>query len=294
MRTRIIANPVAGSFDAAEASIRAAASDDSCELCFTEKCGDAERFAREASEQGFQRVVAAGGDGTLHEVVNGVGANAEIGVGLVPLGTGNDFARAMNVPLRDPARALAIALHGPLERLDLIRCSTPDTERLVVNAAAGGLNEAIHAEVDSAIKKRWGPIAYLVSAAKQVVDPPTFDLRMRVGERGFRGSVHAVAVANSGRIGGGLPVAPSASAGDGVFEVVLLPEQSTGELITAGVELLLGMHENSHEAICLRTDAIELEVDPAMRMHLDGEGVEAARFVFQILPRSLRFARPTP
>lgn len=292
MRTRIIANPNAGSFDAAEASLRSASAHPECELCFTECAGDAQRFAREARDAGYDRVIAAGGDGTLHDVVNGLGPNAGIGVGLIPLGTGNDFARAMNVPLRDPARALEIALREPLVRIDLVRCTAGETEHLMVNAAAGGLNEAIHAEVDSAIKKRWGPIAYLVSAAKQVIEPPIFDLRLTVGERSFSGPIHAIAIANSGRIGGGIPVAPSASAGDGVFEIVILPEQSTGELIAAGVQLLLGAHEEAHQAICLRASAVTIEVDPPMRMHLDGEGVDAARFEFRILPQSMLFARP--
>src|SRR5690606_18797788 len=104
MRTRIIANPNAGSFDAARGVLETAASDRSCELSLTSRAGDAARMAAEARDAGCSRVIAAGGDGTLHEVVNGLGADSGVGVGLLPLGTGNDFARALGVPLDDFAR----------------------------------------------------------------------------------------------------------------------------------------------------------------------------------------------
>jgi len=292
MRARIIANPNAGSFEAAQAAIRRAAADADCELCLTQKPGDAAALARESLDRGDERVIAGGGDGTLHEVVNGLGANAPIGVGLLPLGTGNDFARGVGIPLADFERALDIALHAPLTACDLVRCVTPSGESLVVNAAAGGLNEAIHDEVDAAIKKQWGPIAYFVSAAKQTLNPPVFALRLRVGDRSFAGEAHAIAVANANTIGGGLPIAPSASPSDGQFNVYVLPRQSTGALLTAGVELLLGAHEGSPSVIVFAASRLEVEVEPAMRFHLDGEGVEAQRAVFTTLAGAMRFAAP--
>lgn len=292
MFARIIANPNAGSFEAAEAAVRAVAEQAECELCLTQQRGDAARLAREARDLGYSRVIAGGGDGTLHEVVQGIGANADIGVGLLPLGTGNDFARAMGVPLRDYAAALDIALRAPLASVDLIRCSTTASDDLIVNAAAGGLNEAIHDEVDADSKKRWGPIAYLVSAAKQVLDPPVFAARLLVGDRAFAGATHAIAVINSGRIGGGIPVSPSASPSDGRFDVFVVPAQSTAELIAGGIELMLGAHENSPGVVRFNASKLVVEVTPAMRFHLDGEGVLAERFEFTIMPRAMRFADP--
>jgi diacylglycerol kinase (ATP) len=292
MLNRIIANPNAGSFAAAENAIRAAANDAQCELCLTQEPGDAARLAREARDRGYSRVIAGGGDGTLHEVVQGVGANADIGVGLLPLGTGNDFARAMGIPLHEYPAALEIALHAPLAAVDLIRCVTSSSDNLIVNAAAGGLNEAIHDDVDADTKKKWGPVAYLVSAAKQVIDPPVFAAKLRVGERTFVGDTHAIAIINTGRIGGGIPISPSASPSDGRFEVFVVPRQSTTELIAGGIELMLGAHENSPGVIRFTAARLIVEVEPAMRFHLDGEGVQARRFEFSIVPHALRFAVP--
>src|SRR5690606_18448032 len=181
--------------------------------------------------------------------------------------------------------------HAPLRGVDLIRCEAAGAEaKLVVNAAAGGLNEAIHDEVDAGVKKRWGPIAYLVSAARQVLNPPVLHARLLVGERAFAGEVHAIAIANSGRIGGGLPIAPSASPSDGMFEVFVAPKQSTGELLAGGIELLLGAHENSPGVVRFAATDVVVEVSPAMRFHLDGEGVEAERFRFTALRHALSFA----
>ncbi len=292
MHTRIIANPNAGSFEAAEADIREAASQADCELCLTSQPGDAARLAREARDLGFDRVIAGGGDGTLHEVVNGVGVNAGIGIGLLPLGTGNDFARALGIPLRDFPAALDIAIHADLVSVDLIRCATARGEQLIVNAAAGGLNEAIHDEISDEAKQKWGPIAYFVSAAKQVLDAPVFAVRLRVDGRTFTGEAHAIAIINAGRIGGGIPIAPSACPSDGEFDVFIAPKQSTAALIAGSIELVLGAHENSPGVVRFSASNLIVEVNPAMRFHLDGEGVESERFEFALVPRAMRFSAP--
>lgn len=292
MRARIIVNPNAGSFDAARDAIEAAGARPDCEVVFTERKGDAGRLAQDAVARGFERVVAGGGDGTLHEVVNGVGAHGPAVVGLLPLGTGNDFARGVGIPLEAYARAVEIALEARPKAVDLIRCRAGDDERLVVNAGAAGINEAIHDEVDAAIKKRWGPVAYLVAAAKQVIDPPVYDLRMTMGDRSFAGRVHGVVIANAGRIGGGLIIAPDASPSDGEFEVVVLPEQSTASLLSAGLRVLLGSEGSGPEVITFRAARLGVAFDRPVRFHLDGEGVEHQRFAFESLPRALRFAAP--
>jgi diacylglycerol kinase (ATP) len=293
MKARIIVNPNAGSYEAARQAIERASARDGCEVVETKERGDAMRLAKEAIALGFDRVVAAGGDGTLHEIVNGVGANAPIGVGLLPLGTGNDFARGIGIPLNAPDEALRIALEAPLSGVDLLLCTTSRGDSLVVNVAAGGLNEAITREVDANLKKAIGPVAYLFSAAKQVLDPPVFGVRIEAEGRAFAGTIHAIAVANGARIGGGLPIAPSASPSDGRFNVYLLPERSRGEVAIAGLELLLGAHEESRDVIWFATDSMTFEVDPPMRVHLDGEGAESDRFAFKALHRAMRFAAPT-
>lgn len=292
MRARIIVNPNAGSYEAARPAIERASALPGCEVVATRERGDAKRLAAETLTLGFDRIVAAGGDGTLHEVVNGVGANATIGVGLLPLGTGNDFARGVGIPLDAPDEAIRIALEAPLSGVDLIRCTTRHGASLVVNAAAAGLNEAISRDVDTDLKKTIGPVAYLLSAAKQVLDPPVFQVRIETEGRTFSGKIHAIAVSNGPRIGGGLPIAPSASPSDGRFNVYLLPQRSRGEIVIAGLELLLGSHEGSPDVIWFATDSMRIEFEPTMRVHLDGEGVESDSFTFEALHRALRFAAP--
>lgn len=292
MRARIIVNPNAGTYDAARPALANAATRDGCEVIETAGPGDAERLAKDALAMGYDRVIAGGGDGTLHEVVNGLGADAPIGVGLLPLGTGNDFARGMGIPLNAHDEALRIALEAPLCGVDLIRCTTPPHDSLVVNVAAGGLNEAISRDVDVRLKKTVGPIAYLLAAVRQVLDPPVFGVWIDTEGRSFSGKIHAIAIANGRRMGGGLPIAPSSSPSDGKFNVYLLPQKSRGEVALAGLELLLGSHEQSGEVVWFATDAMAIEFTPPMRVHLDGEGVESGRFEFRALRRAMRFAAP--
>src|SRR2546423_14874809 len=165
MRTCVILNPVAGALKNAD-PIRERLERLKFErFCVTEQPGDAEKFASEACN--FDLVISAGGDGTLNEVVNGIahgGCNAALGV--LPLGTGNDFARTLGVPT-DLETAIEQIMAAKTRAIDLVRV-TSDRVRYFVNVSSGGFSGVVDEKLTPEMKRAWGPLAYLRSAAAAV------------------------------------------------------------------------------------------------------------------------------
>src|SRR5438046_3392468 len=162
MRTCVILNPVAGALKNAD-PIRERLERLKFErFCVTEQPGDAEKFASEACN--FDLVISAGGDGTLNEVVNGIahgGCNAALGV--LPLGTGNDFARTLGVT-NNLDTAIEQVAAGKTRAIDLVRV-TSDSVRYFANVSSVGFSGVVDEKLTPEMKRTWGPLAYLRSAA---------------------------------------------------------------------------------------------------------------------------------
>src|SRR5450432_1916198 len=136
-KTFVILNPAAGSVKDADAIVERIRHLPDVEVCVTARAGDAMKATRKALRKGCEIIVAAGGDGTLNEVVNGLREDASaVAVGLIPLGTGNDFARTLDLPT-DVDEAIAVLLAGHTRPIDLVRVKS-DEVRFFVNVSAGG------------------------------------------------------------------------------------------------------------------------------------------------------------
>src|SRR5207247_3989749 len=155
MRTCILLNPIAGGvkdIDAIRERLRGLNPE---RFCISEQAGDAEKFASEAAD--FELIVSAGGDGTLNEVVNGIaqgGCNAALGV--LPLGTGNDFARSLGVPNNLEA-AIEQIIAGKTRPIDLVRV-TSDRVRYFANVSSGGFSGVVDEKLTQEMKRRGGPL----------------------------------------------------------------------------------------------------------------------------------------
>jgi len=135
----IILNPSAGSVKNADEVIARFNGLGDADIWLTDKPGSAARFARAAIKNGSETIIAAGGDGTLNEVINGVGENlTDVRVGLLPLGTGNDFGRSIGLPV-DLEAAIEVIRAGETRAIDLVRV-TSDEVRYFVNVSAGGFS----------------------------------------------------------------------------------------------------------------------------------------------------------
>jgi YegS/Rv2252/BmrU family lipid kinase len=185
--------------------------------------GDAEALAAELAAE-VDVLMVFGGDGTVHEVANGLPVPAGDGpvVALLPGGTGNDLARAIGIP-PDPVAA-ATELAGARPRsLDLLDCG----HRRAANGVNAGFAAAATEVLSRRVKKLLGPAAYLVGGVRAGVNPPTWPARVEVDGRVVEGESLAVVVGNGGSFGGGRWLIPEADVGDGLLDVLVVPADTS-------------------------------------------------------------------
>src|SRR4051812_4290699 len=293
-RTCVILNPSAGSVrDPDELAERIGRLLDA-DVCLTSKPGSAARLARTAIRKGAELIVAAGGDGTLNGVINGIAENAEdLSVGLLPLGTGNDFARTLGLPT-DLEAAIEVVRSGETRAVDMVRV-TSDKVRYFINVSAGGFSGLVNEKLTTAMKKTWGPLAYLRSAAAALPELRAYQTTLAFDNtESLMLELYNVVVANGRYVAGGTLIAPEASIDDGMLDVILIQKRSAPELALLAAQAALGTHLSSEAVVFRRAAKLTVNSKPGMWFNVDGElvGNEPARF--EILPRALRFVVPKP
>lgn len=239
----------------------------------------------------IDRVIALGGDGTLHVVANRLletGCADRVALGLVPAGTGSDVARLLGLP-RDPAEALRRALGDTPRPLDAIAVATAGGERrYVVNVFSAGISGLVGPAVN-AIPDR-GPAAYLVATLSALLRYQPATGRVLVdGEPLYRGPFFLVAVANGVYFGKGMKVAPLARLDDGLADVVVIGEVPRWQLPLRLLQFLTGRHLGLPFVHFKRGKTARLEPEsPLGPLDLDGENVPASAADFTVLPAALR------
>ncbi|HEX2375129.1 MAG TPA: diacylglycerol kinase family protein [Actinomycetota bacterium] len=180
--------------------------------------GDTETLTAELAAE-VDVLVVFGGDGTVHEVANGLPlAGDDPLVALLPGGTGNDLARAIGIP-PDPVAAAAELAGARPRALDLLECGT----RRAANGVNAGFAAAATDTLSRPLKKTLGPAAYVVGGIRAGVRPPTWPTRVEVDGRVVSGDALAVVVGNGGSFGGGRWLIPDADVGDGLLDVLFVP-----------------------------------------------------------------------
>jgi YegS/Rv2252/BmrU family lipid kinase len=236
-----------------------------------EVCAEPEDLGRVLDGLGERILVVVGGDGSVHTAVAALHDRGELSadrpIGLVPLGTGNDLARTLGIPL-DPAAAARALLAGSVRPLDLV---VDDAGGVVVNAVHLGVG-AEAAEKASALKDRLGRAAYAVGSIAAGAGVTGWHLQV-VGDGvavEVDREVLMVAVANGRTIGGGAPLAPDASPDDGLVDVVVAT--STGPLARLGFAVALrdGEHVERDDVLVVRGRSVRVSGDP-FPLNADGE-----------------------
>ncbi|HQU32933.1 MAG TPA: diacylglycerol kinase family lipid kinase [Thermoanaerobaculaceae bacterium] len=251
-------------------------------LAFTEAPGHATVLAADAVRRGETLVVAAGGDGTICEVVQGLHDAGGATLGILPLGTGNDAARTLGLPLRLEAAAQAI-LDGRTRTVDLILAG----DRVALNAIGIGLLGAINVNAAS-IKLVRGIAAYLGAAAGTLFRYRCPEIALTDGAFSYRGAMTILAVHNGVTTGGGFPLTPAAVPDDGALDACLVEGTRVPARLSrlvAGVRGTLSKRPGSHE---LRFTRLELETDVSIPCHFDGNpsSIEPPGMAFSVLPRA--------
>ncbi len=260
------------------------------EVDVTWEAGDSERMAARAVADEVDSVVAGGGDGTLNEVATGVvKAGATSALGLLPLGTANDFAHACGIPVSDPLDALRIVAEIAPTPIDYGVVG----DRGFLNVATGGFGTRITVETPAALKRRLGGAAYLLTGLRRFDAISAERGSARGPEFTWEGSFYALAVGNGRQAGGGIPLCPDALLDDGLLDVVILPdiaEERRFEVL--GALMRGGLAAVEKEAIQARVEWLEVSVPSGLYVNLDGEPTHATRYRFEVRARGLRMHLP--
>ena len=292
MPTCVVYNPNAGSADAAAAMVERLQHVDGYAVC---EADDARAQAARAAREGYDRLLAIGGDGTVSQVVNGLvdalgeGGLHAVTLGLIPLGTGNDLARTLTLP-EDPALALALALAttGPVRALDLIRVTCAEGTRYGVNACSGGVPGEVDRAMSGDEKETWGPLAYLLGAARVLPNHRGFSATLAWDDEAeARVDALSVVVANGRTVGGGRPAAPRANPEDGLLDVVVIHDRPALDLAGLAARALAGDYLDAEGVTFRRARRVRVAAEPGMPFNVDGELFTDGPVTFEAVPRVL-------
>ena len=262
---------------------------DEVTIVMTAGDGDAERAAGMASADGCEALFVAGGDGTVNEAMNGLaaaGALSAIVVGIVPFGTGNDFAAALGIPL-EAEPALDVLLEGRELAVDLGEVNG----RVFVNTSGGGFIAEVSAAVTPQLKTIAGRLAYLIGGAQVLLDfePVGASVTIAPGPVSLSRPLYAFAVCNSRLIAGGRLIAPDAIIDDGLLDVCLIEAMSALEFVALARKVADGDHVKDPRVLYYQARSVRVELDRAVKVNTDGEIFEDTRCEYRVLPRAARF-----
>lgn len=296
MRTLVLLNPEAGGCDdlaEMEARLCADLPDVVVEkTCSAQACGAAVRAGLDA---GCETLVAAGGDGTVHGVLNALAPDFDrAALAVLPLGTANDFVRSLSLPLEISEAVAAVAL-GRTRALDVVevRADGADGEvRYCGNVTAGGFAGQVREDLDEDDKSRWGPLSYVRAGLEQLNDVDRWRVELDLGggsdPPGDPQTIVNIVVANGSRAGGNIPVAPDADPGDGLLDVVWIRDGSPTELGVLAAKMVAGRHLDDDRVEAARARCVRIRTDPVMPFTADGEPFSSDDVEFRVLPGVLR------
>src|SRR6478609_4010843 len=198
--------------------------------------GDATALAADAARRGVDVVVAVGGDGTLNEVVNGLDGY-DVPLGVIPLGTANDFARQVGIPA-DADHAMDVILQRKPRRLDTGSLNG----RRFLNVSTGGVGAEATAETPAELKESLGPLAYAISGLRKLADFRPQYARFSGDGFEYEGEFLMFAVGLTRSTGGGTMVTPMASATDGLLDLCVIEAMSRGDFARVVLRVKRGEH----------------------------------------------------
>lgn len=278
--------PVRTKMDQVEQALQSTALEYELEL--TAYPQHATELACRAAQQGWPVIVAAGGDGTVNEVVNGLvqaAGNETAGrLGILPLGTGNDLADGLKLP-RDLKLACERLKAGRTRLIDV--CQVHD--HYFVNNAAVGL-EAVVTMNHRRMRRVKGNVRYILAALKTVLQAQVWQMRLTWDRGDFEGPISVVSVGNSNRTGGSFYMTPRAVPDDGLIDFVCALGMSRWQLMRLLPKTFSGAHINHPLVNYQRTTQLSIRCSPPTPIQTDGEiiAADAVTLNFRILPHKLQ------
>jgi diacylglycerol kinase (ATP) len=302
MRARLIVNPASG-MDRAPALLphinrRLATLAPDLDVTITTEAADATRAAVRAVQEGADALYVAGGDGTINAVVRGlvsVPDGLRMPVGVVPCGTGNDFAKALGLG-EEPEAAVELLLDMRVLDVDIgLMNGLP-----FVNTSAGGFVADVSDAVTETLKDRAGKLAYLIGGARVLLGAEPFSARVTpaAGDAPLwpdDAELQMFAVCNAPMIGGGYLIAPDALIDDALLDVLMVPRMPLLDFVATLQQIAAGAAVSDERVRRCRASAFELRFSRVVRVNVDGELLEADRCSYEVKHRAARFfCGPSP
>jgi YegS/Rv2252/BmrU family lipid kinase len=246
--------------------------------------GEARALAEEAAAEGCERIVAAGGDGTINEVVNGI-AGTRTALGLLPLGTMNVFATELGLHIGNLRKCWEVVEHGNIKAVDLLRAN----DRHFVQLAGIGFDAQIVAATSFDFKRTLGPLSYILSATQIASkQPPSLTVRGGGGTR--QGSF--VLIGNGRFYGGPFVLFKDARVDDGMLDVLIFKNLGYLDIVRYLQAIVLGNHTALSDVEYFQTAQARVTSTGPVPVEVDGDVIGTLPVTFKVIPRSLRVLIP--
>src|ERR671917_482529 len=289
-KARVICNPSSGGGTCEPDAVRETLGEFDIEWITTEGAGDALEAAEEWSDG---LLIVVGGDGTVNEVINGLGKAGfpkDVTLAVLPMGTGNDLAATLAIP-DDIEEAEESIRENRVRTLDVARVRSDGVgERFFINVATGGFGAETSSLADEELKDRWGKLAYFRASLEKARDFDVREVRVTLdGEERMLRAVN-VAVGNCRYAGGGWLAAPKANPEDGLLDLVVIEDIGLAEVLALAPAALAKSDYLGNEGVfSARAERIRIETRPGgLEFTADGELIGDEPVEFEVLPRTLK------
>lgn len=293
----LIANPISGKgkakLVAEQALTELTAANHKGQIQLTTGAEDAKRFAQEAVSNGIKWVISCGGDGTLHEIVNGIAKVPDVTLSILPCGRGNDLATALKIP-RKPQPAIQTLLTGTPKQIDLgyVR-SENGTERYFTTITTCGYDTEVSRRAAARTTPFSGTASYVYAAIATLSQYKCPSVRIE-GDFGiYEGTILLAATGSTSSYGGGFKIVPNAQYDDGVFDVCIIREVASSTVLLLMVTLFWGGHL-FHPAVNIhQTRSLKIQTDPPVTLYADGEPMCETPATIEIIKHGLTVLVPS-
>lgn len=257
------------------------------EFRFTSRPGEATEIAMQSINQGFSHIVSIGGDGTAHEVINGIAGSSLI-FGMVPAGSGNDFPKAAGIPLDIP-KAIKVLANQKTRRLDIGSLGN----KYFINGLGIGLDGAVAFRFNE-MKRFRGELGYLWGAIQETMKFKGFQVSVKTPGWNFSGTALLLGASNGQYHGGNFRLAPNAKADDGLLDIYVFEDMSRLKRIINLPKVRKGNHLNINGVHLKQVPKAEIILDRELKAHLDGETIllKPDTYKIEVLPKALEIISP--
>ena len=248
----------------------------------TWETGDGIRFARDGATRGVDAVVAVGGDGTINEVVNGLDGS-DVPLGIIPMGTANDFARQAGIP-DDPDHAMDVVLRRAPRTIDTAELNG----RRFLNVSSGGVAAETTAETPAEAKEQLGPLAYAITGVRKLAELQPRRAHVTGPGIDLQAEFLLFAVGNARKTGGGACITPRALVTDGLLDLCLIEAMPRAEFAKLLLRIKKGEHLDGDHVRYLQIPSVTIAADGPVTVNVDGESSEATTLSYRVRPKDLR------